>query len=63
MSAAIPPLPQNVFMAWCLLKDRDNFAFQLHTDLDGLYKSTYASFSLTFLAIFGHVHEHFKRLR
>jgi hypothetical protein len=25
MSGAIPPLPQYVFMAWCLVKHRDNF--------------------------------------
>jgi hypothetical protein len=24
MLGAIPPLPQYVFMAWCLVKDRDN---------------------------------------
>jgi hypothetical protein len=27
MHGAIPPLPQYVFMAWCLLKHRDNFTF------------------------------------
>jgi hypothetical protein len=27
MREAIPPLPQNIFMAWCLVKRRDNFAF------------------------------------
>jgi hypothetical protein len=27
MSGAIPPLPQYVFMAWCLVKNRDNFTF------------------------------------
>jgi hypothetical protein len=27
MRGAIPPLPQYVFMAWCLLKHRDNFTF------------------------------------
>jgi hypothetical protein len=26
---AIPPLPQYVFMAWCLVKHRDNFTFTL----------------------------------
>jgi hypothetical protein len=25
MRGAIPPLPQYVFMAWCLVKHRDNF--------------------------------------
>jgi hypothetical protein len=27
MRAAIPPLSQYVFMAWCLVKYRDNFTF------------------------------------
>jgi hypothetical protein len=27
MRGAIPPLPQCVFMAWCLVKHRDNFTF------------------------------------
>jgi hypothetical protein len=27
MRGAIPPFPQYVFMAWCLLKHRDNFIF------------------------------------
>jgi hypothetical protein len=27
MRGAIPPLPQDVFMAWCLVKHRDNFIF------------------------------------
>jgi hypothetical protein len=27
MSGAIPPLPVYVFMAWCLVKHRDNFTF------------------------------------
>jgi hypothetical protein len=25
MSGAIPPLPQYAFMAWCLVKHRDDF--------------------------------------
>jgi hypothetical protein len=29
MCGAIPPLPQYVFMAWCLVKHRDNFTFYL----------------------------------
>jgi hypothetical protein len=29
MSGAIPSLPQYVFMAWCLVKHRDNFTFYL----------------------------------
>jgi len=27
MSEAIPPLTQYAFMAWCLVKHRDNFTF------------------------------------
>jgi hypothetical protein len=27
MRGAIPPLPHYVFMAWCLVKHRDNFTF------------------------------------
>jgi hypothetical protein len=27
LRGAIPPLPQQVFMAWCLVKHRDNFTF------------------------------------
>jgi hypothetical protein len=32
-----PPLPQYVFMAWCLIKNRDNFTFTspLHEDVMG----------------------------
>jgi hypothetical protein len=30
MLGAIPPLPQYVFMAWCLVKHRDNFTFYLY---------------------------------
>jgi hypothetical protein len=30
MRGAIPPLPQYAFMAWCLVKHRDNFIFTLH---------------------------------
>jgi hypothetical protein len=30
MRGAIPPLPQYVFMAWCLVKHRDNFNFYLY---------------------------------
>jgi hypothetical protein len=29
MREAIPPLPQYVFMAWCLVKHRENFTFYL----------------------------------
>jgi len=30
MSGAVPPLPQYVFMVWCLVKHRDNFTFYLY---------------------------------
>jgi hypothetical protein len=30
MRGAIPPLPQSVFMAWCLVKHRGNFTFFTH---------------------------------
>jgi hypothetical protein len=30
MRGAIPPLPQCVFMAWCLVKHRDNFTFTFY---------------------------------
>jgi hypothetical protein len=31
MRGAIPPLRQYVFMAWCLVKHRDNFNFIFYT--------------------------------
>jgi hypothetical protein len=33
MSGAIHPLPQYAFMAWCLVKHRDNFTFTFFTIL------------------------------
>jgi hypothetical protein len=30
MRRAIPPLPQYVYMAWCLVRHRDSFAFYLY---------------------------------
>jgi hypothetical protein len=30
MRGAIPPLPQYAFMAWCLVKHRDNFTFTFY---------------------------------
>jgi len=32
MRGAIHPLPQYAFMAWCLVKHRDNFTFTLVTE-------------------------------
>jgi hypothetical protein len=29
MRGAIPPLPQYVFMTWCLVKPGDNFTFYI----------------------------------
>jgi len=34
MSGAMPPLPQYVFMVWCLVKRRDNFTFTLNYERD-----------------------------
>jgi len=31
MRGTIPPLPQYVFMVWCLVKHRDNFTFTLQS--------------------------------
>jgi hypothetical protein len=36
LRGAIPPLPQYVFMAWCLVKHRDNFTFTF-TFMDGQF--------------------------
>jgi hypothetical protein len=30
MRGTIPPLPQYAFMAWCLVKHRDNFNFTFY---------------------------------
>jgi hypothetical protein len=38
MRGAITPLPQYAFMAWCLVKHRDNFTFyftESHTTFSG----------------------------
>jgi hypothetical protein len=42
MRGAIHPLPQYAFMAWCLVKHRDNFAFYLN-----LHKELYKSITYT----------------
>jgi hypothetical protein len=34
MLGAIPPLPQHVLMAWCLVKHRDSFTFTLPRSVD-----------------------------
>jgi len=42
MRGFIPPLSQYVFMAWFLLKQRDNFAYRaVFTSVTPLYKHTY----------------------
>jgi hypothetical protein len=33
MRGAINPLPQYVFMVWCLVKQRDNFTFYLYSGM------------------------------
>jgi hypothetical protein len=38
MKGAIPPLLQYAFMAWCLVKHRDNFTFT--TDWDNIQGSS-----------------------
>jgi hypothetical protein len=40
MRGAIPPLPQYVFMAWCLVKRRDNFIFTLFMVCPTFWPST-----------------------
>jgi hypothetical protein len=35
MSGAVPPFPQYVFMAWCLVKHWDNFTFPFKRQEDG----------------------------
>jgi hypothetical protein len=34
MRGVIPPFPQYVFVAWCLVKHRDNFTFTMGYGLD-----------------------------
>jgi hypothetical protein len=44
MRGTIPPLPQYVFMAWCLVKQRDNFIFTFlcrTEDLSGITTDIY----------------------
>jgi hypothetical protein len=36
MCRAIPPLPQYIFMVWCLVKHSDNFTFYLLLFKDGV---------------------------
>jgi hypothetical protein len=36
MHGAIPPLPEYVFMAWFLVKHRDNFTFTIYGFIDGM---------------------------
>jgi hypothetical protein len=51
MRGAIPLLPQYIFMAWCLVKHRDNFTFTFYYFADCLILSsqdTYIKESKTF---------------
>jgi hypothetical protein len=41
MRGAIPPLPQYIFTAWCLVKHRDNFTFHLYWDSPSLLSNGY----------------------
>jgi hypothetical protein len=45
MRGAIPLLPQYAFMAWCLVKHRDNFTFYLATLL-GLLKKIVTGYKI-----------------
>jgi hypothetical protein len=68
MSGAIPPLPQYAFMAWCLVKHRDNFILK-HLLLSSYIKArgdvshpckttdrTIALYTVIF-SVFTHTHE------
>jgi hypothetical protein len=35
MHGTIPPLPQHAFVAWCLVKHRDNFTFTFYDFIIG----------------------------
>jgi hypothetical protein len=41
MCGAVSPLPQYAFMAWCLVKHRNNFTFAFYLDVYLLYKEIY----------------------
>jgi hypothetical protein len=47
MRGAITPLPQYVFMAWCLVKKRDNFAFTLYIIALMMGKEMFSDTSVT----------------
>jgi hypothetical protein len=55
MRGAIPQLPQYAFMAWCLVKHRDNFALYLYLYLFMLSHSSISyvqgNFQIKFIAI------------
>jgi hypothetical protein len=48
MSGAIPPLPQYVFMAWCLVKHRDKFTFTFYLCLILQFGFYYVAFYVFF---------------
>jgi hypothetical protein len=41
MRGATPPLPQYIFMAWCLVKHRDNFTFYFYLYLSQVNDISY----------------------
>jgi len=41
MSGAIPLLPQYIFMAWCLVKHRENFTFNFTLNNNVTIKNGY----------------------
>jgi hypothetical protein len=36
MRGAIPPLPQYIFIAWCLVKHGDSFTFTFNLGMNGV---------------------------
>jgi hypothetical protein len=54
MRGTIPPRPQYVFIAWCLVKHRDNFNFTLlYTNVIFKGTSTLGVYSLTVAMLWG----------
>jgi hypothetical protein len=51
MHGAVPPLPHYAFMAWCLVKHRDNFTFTFTLQMS-IEKEVYKSIEFTILLIF-----------
>jgi hypothetical protein len=53
MRGDIPALPQYVFMAWCLVKHRDNFTFTFHHKSKQKLSHSSHRFSGTHLRLIG----------